>query len=58
MQDWDQLVMVLLGVGVALHTGYLAWQMWRKQNRGGALGALFLALLVILMPVLLAMEGG
>ena len=58
MQDWDKLVMVLLGIGVAAYTGYRGVQFWRKENRGGAVGAFFLALVAVALPVMLAVSGG
>ncbi|MFZ5825289.1 MAG: hypothetical protein ACOY94_13320 [Bacillota bacterium] len=58
MQDWDRLVMVLLGGGVALHSCYVAWRLWGAQNRGGAFGSLFLALVAVALPVMLALSGG
>lgn len=58
MQDWDRLVLILIGAGVAAHTGYAGWRLWRRQNRGGALGAFFLAAVSVLAPILLSAFGG
>ncbi|MFZ5814537.1 MAG: hypothetical protein ACOY93_04465 [Bacillota bacterium] len=58
MQDWDRLVVVLFGAGVAIYSGYGGWRFWQQQNRGAAYGSIFLALVSVLLPLLLAVQGG
>jgi uncharacterized membrane protein len=57
MQDWDRLVFVLLGGGVAVYTGYLGWRAWREQHKSEAVGAVLLALATVVVPIVLAMLG-
>lgn len=58
MQDWDHFVMIALGTGVTIHTGYVGWQFWKQRNRGGAMGAFFLAVLTVALPIALAVVVG
>lgn len=58
MQDWDRLAFLVVGAGIAIHTLYGGWKLWRQENRGGALGALFLALVAIAVPIGLMVFAG
>lgn len=58
MQDWDRLMMILLGGGVAIYTGYTGWRSWKEKKKKAALGAFLLAAVTALMPLALAMFGG
>lgn len=57
MQDWDRIVFVLLGGGVAIYTGYAGWRAWRQQQKGEAVGAFILAAATVAVPLVLAMFG-
>lgn len=57
MQDWDRLVFVLLGGGVALYTGYGGWRAWKQRQKGEAVGAFVLALATAVVPLVLAFLG-
>lgn len=58
MQDWDRLVMVLIGGVVAAYTGYGGWRFWRQQEKGAAIGAFVLAVTTLALPIALAIFGG
>lgn len=54
MQDWDQLVMALLGGGVASYSGYLAWTAWRQRQPLAATGHILLGVCTVALPLLVA----
>lgn len=58
MQDWDRLVMVIVGAGVALSSLVGGYKSWRAQQRSAAVGALLLAVMTLALPVALALFGG
>ncbi|HYF94040.1 MAG TPA: hypothetical protein VD969_17635 [Symbiobacteriaceae bacterium] len=58
MQNWDLVVMVLLGGGVAAHSGYLAWAAFRRKQPLAAAGSLLLGLCTVILPLLLTMLRG
>lgn len=47
--------MALLGGGVAVHSGYLAWVAWRRRKRLAAAGSVLLGLCTVLLPILIAL---
>jgi len=58
MQDWDRLVTIIFGVGVA---GYKVYTGWKARKTGGGLalaGAVLLAGACLALPVVLAVFGG
>ena len=57
VQDWDRLIMVLLGGGVAAYTLYGAWKLWRQRQRKAAIGALLLAAGAVALPLVLMLRG-
>lgn len=54
MQDWDQLVMILIGGGVAIYSGYMAWAAWRQRQRWAAAGHILLGACTVALPLLVA----
>jgi hypothetical protein len=54
MQDWDQLVMALIGVGVAIYSGYQAWVAWQRGQRWATAGHIMLGFCTIALPLLVA----
>jgi hypothetical protein len=58
LQNWDRLLMILLGGGVAVYTGYGGWRSWRRQERQAAVGAFILAGAVVVLPILLSLFSG
>ncbi|MDF2626501.1 MAG: hypothetical protein K0R39_332 [Symbiobacteriaceae bacterium] len=55
MQDWDQLVMALIGAGVAVYSGYLARTAWRQRQRWAAAGHALLGVCTVALPLLVAL---
>lgn len=57
MQDWDRLIFVVLGGGVAVYTGYGGWRAWQQKLKSEAVGAFLLALATVAVPFALALLG-
>ncbi|HEY3364944.1 MAG TPA: hypothetical protein VGK74_07835 [Symbiobacteriaceae bacterium] len=58
MQNWDRLVIVVVGGGVAAYTVYGGWGLWKQQQRGAAVGAVVLAVVAVALPLILWAVGG
>jgi uncharacterized membrane protein len=54
LQNWDRLVMILIGGGVAVYSGYGGWRSWQKQEKQAAIGAFLLAAATVALPIALA----
>lgn len=55
MQEWDRLVMIAIGAGVAIWTGKQGWPLWKAGNTTGVVGVLLLILSAIAVPLVLAL---
>ncbi|HYF94481.1 MAG TPA: hypothetical protein VD969_19855 [Symbiobacteriaceae bacterium] len=58
MQDWDRVMMMLLGGGVSVYTGYQGWRYWQQANRKAAAGAAVLSVAAVGVPLALSLLGG
>ncbi|MGE5674490.1 MAG: hypothetical protein ACM3XM_11515 [Mycobacterium leprae] len=53
MQNWDRLVMLLMGGSVLLYCCYHAWRAWRGQQRLAAVGHILLGVCALALPLAL-----
>lgn len=57
MQDWDRMVMILIGGGVAVYTCIPGWRFWRQQQTRAAIGTFLLAVATVALPFALVAFG-
>jgi hypothetical protein len=55
MQDWDRLVMIIVGAAVAIYTGIDGWKLWKRKNWLAVCGIGLLMLSAVGLPIMLAM---
>ena len=55
MQEWDRLVMIVIGAGVSIWTAREGWRLWKAGNTTGAVGVLLLILTALAVPLVLAL---
>lgn len=58
LQNWDRMVMILIGLGVTIYTLLGGWRLWRSGQTGPAIGIGLLALAAMILPVILAVLSG
>lgn len=57
LQNWDQLVMLLAGAAVVVHSAVNAWRLWKRAQRKAAVGVLCVGLAALILPIVLSMAA-
>lgn len=55
MQDWDRLVIILVGAVVSIYAGIDGYKLWKRERWLGVAGVALLIVGAIGVPVLLAL---